>query len=91
MLKIYAGNLPSDATEKEITELFSAHGRVRSIKLAHDVFSGKCRGFGFIEMEGHEARAAIAGLNGKDLRGNLLRVNEEKKDLKGGNRGGYRR
>ncbi|MDB5977580.1 MAG: hypothetical protein JWR07_4340, partial [Nevskia sp.] len=52
MLKIYAGNLPSDATEKEITELFSAHGRVRSIKLAHDVFSGKCRGFGFIEMEG---------------------------------------
>jgi len=42
-------------------------------------------------MEGHEARAAIAGLNGKDLRGNLLRVNEEKKDLKAGGRGGYRR
>ena len=68
MLKIYAGNLPADTNEKEITELFSAHGRVRSIKLAHDVFSGKCRGFGFDEMEGHEARAAIAGLNGKELR-----------------------
>ncbi len=88
MKRIYAGNLPSDTTEKELTELFAAHGRVRSIKLAHDVFSGKCRGFGFIEMEGHEARAAIAGLNGKDLRGNLLRVNEEKaKDGKGGGRG----
>lgn len=77
MLKIYAGNLPSDTTENELTELFSAHGRVRSIKLAHDVFSGKCRGFGFIEMEGHEARAAIAALNGKELRGNPLRVNRE--------------
>jgi len=90
MLRIYAGNLPADATEKEVTELFSAYGRVRSIKLAHDVFSGKCRGFGFVEMEGHEARAAIAGLNGKTLRGNILRVNEEKKDNRGG-RGGFRR
>jgi RNA recognition motif-containing protein len=92
MKRIYAGNLPSDTTEKELTELFSAHGRVRSIKLAHDVFSGKCRGFGFIEMEGHEARAAIAGLNGKELRGNLLRVNEERpKDAKGGRSGGFQR
>jgi RNA recognition motif-containing protein len=92
MKRIYAGNLPTDTTEKELTELFSAHGRVRSIKLAHDVFSGKCRGFGFIEMEGHEARAAIAGLNGKELRGNLLRVNEERpKDAKGGARPGPRR
>ncbi|MDR3417871.1 MAG: RNA-binding protein [Nevskia sp.] len=91
MLKIYAGNLPVDATEKEISELFAAHGRVRSIKLAHDVFSGKCRGFGFVEMEGHEARAAIAGLNGKTLRGNILRVNEEKKDTRSGGRGGFRR
>lgn len=89
MKRIYAGNLPSDTTEKELTDLFAAHGRVRSIKLAHDVFSGKCRGFGFIEMEGHEARAAIAALNGKDLRGNPLRVNEERpKDAKGGARSG---
>jgi len=78
MKRIYAGNLPSDTTEKELSELFSAHGRVRSIRLVNDVFSGKCRGFGFVEMEGHEARAAIAGLNGHQLRGNLLRVNEEK-------------
>jgi RNA recognition motif-containing protein len=92
MKRIYAGNLPPDTTEKELTELFAAHGRVRSIKLANDVFSGKCRGFGFVEMEGHEARAAIAGLNGKELRGNLLRVNEERaKDAPGRRSGGQRR
>ena len=78
MKRIYAGNLPDDSTEKEITELFSAHGKVRSIKLMHDVFSGKCKGFGFIEMEGHEARAAITALNGKDFRGKPMKVNEER-------------
>lgn len=89
MRRIYAGNLPDDTTEKELTELFSEHGKVRSIKLMQDVFSGKCKGFGFIEMEGHEARAAIAALNGKDVRGNLIRVNEERKDdRRGGGRGG---
>lgn len=92
MKRIYAGNLPTDTTEQELTDLFAAHGRVRSIKIAMDVFSGKCRGFGFIEMEGHEARAAIAALNGKELRGNPLRVNEERpKDARGGARPGMRR
>ena len=83
MLKLFAANLPSDTTEKEFTELFSVHGRVRAAKLAQEVFSGKCRGFGSVEMEGHEARAAIAGLNGKELRGNTLRVGEERKKAKG--------
>ncbi|CAK0772997.1 putative RNA-binding protein RbpA [Gammaproteobacteria bacterium] len=78
MLRIYAGNLPPDLTEQEFTELFAAHGRVRSMDLARDIFSGRCRGFGFIEMEGHEARAAINALNGYSLRGNCLRVNEER-------------
>jgi len=92
MKRIYAGNLPTDTTEQELTDLFAAHGRVRSIKIAMDVFSGKCRGFGFVEMEGHEARAAIAALNGKELRGNPLRVNEERpKDARGGARPGMRR
>jgi RNA recognition motif-containing protein len=86
MRRIYAGSLPPDTTEKELIELFSAHGKVRSVKLMQDVFSGKCRGFGFIEMEGHEARAAIAGLNGKELRGHIMRVNEERKDEKVGGR-----
>lgn len=92
MKRIYAGNLPTDTTEQELTDMFAEHGRVRSIKIAMDVFSGKCRGFGFIEMEGHEARAAIAALNGKELRGNPLRVNEERpKNARGGSRTGARR
>lgn len=87
MLRIYAGNLPADVTEKEFTELFAEHGRVRSIDLARDLFTGRCRGFGFIEMEGHEARAAISALNGRTLRGNCLRVNEERpRGRKGGRR-----
>jgi RNA recognition motif-containing protein len=88
MLRIYAGNLPPDMTEKEFTELFAAYGRVRSIELARDIFSGRCRGFGFVEMECHEARAAIAGLNGRSVRGNILRVNEERPRSR---RGGRRR
>lgn len=88
MLRIYAGNLPPDLTEKEFTDLFAEHGRVRSVELAHDLFSGRCRGFGFIEMEGHEARAAISALDGHNLRGNSLRVNEERPR---GRSGGKRR
>ncbi len=69
MKKMWVGNLSADASEDSVTELFSQFGKVRSIKLAKDVFTGKCRGFAFIEMEGHEARAAIAELNGKILSG----------------------
>jgi RNA recognition motif-containing protein len=90
MLRIYAGNLPADLTEKEFTDLFAEYGRVRSIELAHDLFSGRCRGFGFIEMEGHEARAAIRALDGRTLRGKSLRVNEERPRSNRGGRGGRR-
>jgi len=88
MLRLYAGNLPPDITEKEFTELFSEFGRIFKYELARDIFTGRCRGFGFIEMEGHEGRAAIAGLNGGALRDNSLRVNEERPRTKG--RGGRR-
>ena len=64
-----------ETTEAALTELFSEYGKVRGIQLATDVFSGKCKGFGFIDMEGHEARAAIKGLNGKMYQGKFLRVN----------------
>ncbi|HED40375.1 MAG TPA: RNA-binding protein [Chromatiales bacterium] len=77
MKKLFVGNLPASANEIEVTELFSQFGKVRSIKLATDVFTSKCKGFGFIEMEGHEARAAISGLDGKDFSGKALRVNFE--------------
>jgi RNA recognition motif-containing protein len=77
MKKMFVGNLPSDATEDEIRELFSGHGKVFSVQLIRDIFKGTCRGFGFVEMEGHEARAAMAALNGHSLRGNMLEVNED--------------
>lgn len=87
MKKMFVGSLPPDATEDEVRELFAQHGKVFSVKLARDVFKGTCRGFGFVEMEGHEARAAIAALNGHALRGNMLKVNEENpKKSRGGRR-----
>jgi len=75
--KLFVGNLPPSTTEDDINTLFGEFGKVRSTKLVMDIFSGQCKGFGFIEMEGHEARAAIAGLNGKDFNGNPIKVNFE--------------
>ncbi len=77
MKKLFVGSLPADTTEESLTELFSQYGTVRSLNLVKDLFSGKCKGFGFIEMEGHEARAAIAELNGKSFNGNVLSVKFE--------------
>ncbi len=77
MKKIFVGNLPSSTTDKELLEVFAQYGKVRSLKLVTDVFTRQCKGFGFIEMEGHEARAAIAGLDGKDFSGKPLKVNFE--------------
>ncbi|HXH04727.1 MAG TPA: RNA-binding protein [Candidatus Competibacteraceae bacterium] len=77
MRKLFVGNLPAETTEADVVALFSTYGRVRSVKLATDVFSGRCRGFGFIEMEGHEARAAMSALNGRDFHGRPLKVHEE--------------
>jgi RNA recognition motif-containing protein len=91
MLKMYVGNLSPDTREADIQALFSQHGKVRSIRLAADVFSGQCRGFGFVEMEGHEARAAIAALNGKEFMGKQIKVNEEKPRDKAGPGGRGRR
>ena len=75
--KMFVGGLPLESTEETVTEMFAEFGKVRSIKLAADVFSGKCKGFGFVEMEGHEARAAIAGLNGKIVGDKSLKVQFE--------------
>ena len=84
MKKLFVGSLPPTTTEKSLQELFSQYGTVRSIKLVKDLFSGTCKGFGFLEMEGHEARAAIAGLNGKSFEGSTLKVNFEKERTKFG-------
>jgi len=64
MKKLFVGNLPADASEETVRAMFSAFGTVRSITVAADIFTGKCKGFGFVEMEGHEARAAQAALDG---------------------------
>ncbi len=86
MKKMFIGNLPTDASQESVTALFSEFGTVRSIEVIRDIFTGKCRGFGFVEMEGHEARAAIAALDGKSLGGKPLKVRYEDKDARGGKR-----
>jgi RNA recognition motif-containing protein len=83
MKKLFVGSLPPEATQDSVKEMFSEYGTVRSIDLARDIFTGKCKGFGFIEMEGHEARAAIAGLDRKLLGGNTIKVKFEEPRKRG--------
>ncbi|MES9904223.1 MAG: RNA-binding protein [Sedimenticola sp.] len=86
MKKLFIGSLPGNTSEEDLRSMFSEYGTVRSVKLVADVFSGQCKGFGFIEMEGHEARAAIAGLNGKEFNGKNIKVNFETPKPGGGGR-----
>ncbi len=94
--KLYVGNLPFSATEEEIRELFEAHGTVNSVSLIKDRETGRMRGFGFVEIDAASATAAIAAVNGKELGGRALRVNEAEDKPRssgggfgGGGRGGY--
>ncbi len=86
MKRLFVGNLPGPTREEDLVELFSEFGKVRGTQIIKDMFSGQCKGFGFVEMEGHEARAAIAGLNGRDFNGKPLKVNFETPKPKGGRR-----
>ena len=86
MKKLFVGNLPSSIREAELIACFSEFGTVRNIKLVMDVFTGNCKGFGFIEMEGHEARAAIKGLNGKLIGDKNMSVKFEVKKRNRGRR-----
>jgi RNA recognition motif-containing protein len=81
--KLFVGSLPPTTTEATLEALFSPFGTVRSINLVKDLFTGKCKGFGFLEMEGHEARAAIAELDGKSYEGSHLKVKYEEERGKG--------
>ena len=91
-MNIYVGNLSHQATEEDVQDAFVTFGRVSSVTIIKDKFSGELRGFGFVEMPVQsEALAAIAGLAGKELRGRPLNVNEARPrsdDRRGGNRGG---
>lgn len=83
MKKLFVGSLPPTTTEASLQALFSEFGTVRSLTLVKDLFSGACKGFGFIEMEGHEARAAIAKLDGRSFEGSILKVKYEQPRSKG--------
>ena len=90
-MNIYVGNLAREVTQEDLEETFKAFGQVTSVTLIKDKFSGEPRGFGFIEMPGKaEAQAAIAGLNGKELKGRTLNVNEAQPRTERGGGGGGR-
>src|SRR5262245_65195345 len=95
--KLYVGGLPFSVTGDRLQEIFSAHGTVESANVITDKFTGQSRGFGFVEMSsGSEAQHAISALNGTQLEGRTLTVNEAKPQARregfggGGNRGGGR-
>jgi cold-inducible RNA-binding protein len=93
MSKIFVGNLPFDTDEAAIRALFEKHGTVNSIALINDRDTGRPRGFGFVEMSQSDASRAIQALNGQDMGGRPLKVNEaqDKPRSSGGGRsgGGY--
>ena len=77
--KIYVGGLPYATTEQELADLFGQHGSVQSAKVITDKYTGQSRGFGFVEMGSEEeAKTAIEALNGTELGGRTLTVNEAK-------------
>ena len=89
-MNIYVGNLSFDTTEDQLRQAFSAFGEVTSAAIISDKFSGESRGFAFVEMpEKSAAIAAISGLNGQELNGRTLNVNEARPRTEGGGgRGG---
>ena len=92
-MKIYVGNLSSEVTEEELRQEFEAFGAVESVNIIMDKYSGRPRGFGFVEMASvSEGQAAITGLNGKSLKDRTLNVNaaRPRSDDRGGGFGGGR-
>jgi RNA recognition motif-containing protein len=87
--KLYVGNLTFGVTDAELQEMFQAHGSVRSAQVIMDRETGRSKGFGFVEMgNDQEAQAAIAALNGKEMSGRSLTVNEARPKEAGGGRSG---
>jgi len=90
-MNIYVGNLSYEVTEEDLQKTFEAFGQVESVRIIKDKYSGQSKGFGFVEMPAKaEAQSAIEGLNGKELKGRTLNVNEARPRTEGGGgRGGY--
>ena len=86
MITLSVRGLPRSATEESLTSLFSSYGKVCAIKVVSDIFSGECKGFATIDMEGHEARAAMAALDGSNLSGSVIRVGPDRPKRGRGNR-----
>ena len=89
-MNIYVGNLSHEVTEEDLKEAFEVFGEVDTVKVIKDKYTGRSKGFGFVEMPAKaEAQSAIEGLNGKDLKGRSLNVNEARPRSEG-RRGGAR-
>ena len=93
-MKIYVGNLPYEVTEDDLRQVFEQSGEVGSVTIINDKYSGRSKGFGFVEMPSEaEGKAAIESLNGNDLKGRTINVNEarprtENREGRGGYGGG---
>ena len=101
-MNIYVGNLSPDVTEDDLRQAFESFGQVETVNVLKDRFTGEPRGFGFVDMPSNsEAQAAISDLNGKDIKGRSINVNEARPRTpsrgggggggRGGGRGGYGR
>ena len=87
--KLYVGGLPFSFSDQQLSELFEGYGTVESARVITDRMSGRSRGFGFVEMSSmSEAEAAAEGLNGKQVEGRSLIVNEARQPERSGDRGG---
>jgi len=89
-MNIYVGNLATEVSDDELTNLFAEYGKVSSAKVIRDMFSQESRGFGFVEMPAQaEAQKAISELNTQEVKGKKLVVNEarQRRDNRGGGRG----
>ena len=88
-MNIYVGNLSYELTEEELQQAFEAFGQVESAKIIKDAYTGRSRGFGFVEMPSkEEGEAAVNGLNGTTLKGRTLKVSEARPRRERGRRGG---
>jgi RNA recognition motif-containing protein len=92
MKKLFVGNIPHSTTESELRALFEPHGAIEQVSIVTERETGRSRGFAFVEMtDSGEAEKAIAALNGKELGGRALNINEARpKTDRGGDRGGFR-
>jgi len=91
-MNIYVGSLATDVNDDDLKQAFEAYGRVESVKIIKDRYTGESRGFAFVEMPTKaEALSAIGDLNGKELKGRNIVVNEARPRSEGRDRGGRRR